>query len=136
MHLKGSVAALTVGVCAGLSGCDEQVPQLVTGSLSLKEGIAANRTLRLYASHPNCEGTFAESRTDAAGHFSFRIESTRGGVSVVTQPMTLCVEQSGKWTPLWATIIGGGAKRITLTCRPHDPKDPFDEFCQVDAQYG
>jgi hypothetical protein len=136
MHLRSSVAALIVVACAGLSGCDEQIPQLVTGSLSLKEGPVANRALRLYASHPNCEGTFAEARTDANGRFNFRTESTRGGVSVVVQPMALCVEHSGRWTPLWATLIGGGANRITLMCRPHDTNDPFDQFCVVDAQYG
>ena len=86
--------------------------------------------------HPDCEGKFAEAQTDAGGRFTFRTESTRGGASVVVQPMALCVEQSGNWTPLWATIIGGGANRITLTCRPHDVEDPFDDFCRVDAQYG
>ena len=136
MHLRNSIAALALSGSAALSGCDEQVPQLVTGSLLLKEGIAANRAIRLYASYPNCDGAFVESRTDAEGRFNLRTESTRGGVSVVTQPMALCVEQSGKWAPVWSTIMGGGAKRVTLTCRPHDTKDPFDEYCKVHAQYG
>jgi len=137
MHLKGSACVLSaLGLLFGIAACDQQLPQVVTGSLRTADRAWATQSLRLYASHPACDGAFVETRTDANGTFRFTTETTMGGLSVVTQPIALCVEKSGAWVPLWATIIGGGAKSITLTCQPRTGNDPFVEFCELNADYG
>lgn len=123
------------GLLLGVVACDTQVPQVITGTLSLSEGPVANRTIRLYASYPLCQEAFVETRTDASGAFRFQTQSTKGGLSVVTQSIALCIERSGSWTPIWATILGGGAHRIDLTCKPVVGDEPFAEFCEVKARY-
>ena len=91
--------------------------------------------LRLYASYPNCEGEYIETETDDDGSFIFHTESTRGGLSVVTQSIALCVKEEGSWRPLWATITGGGAPTIKMTCQPVESDDPFEEFCDIESDY-
>lgn len=137
MHLKGSACVVSaLGLLFGVAACDQDLPQVVTGTLHTTEGAWANQSLRLYASHPACDGAFVETRTDGNGAFRFATETTKGGLSVVTQSIALCIQKSGAWVPLWATIIGGGAKSMTLTCRPRTGNDPFVEFCEVNADYG
>jgi hypothetical protein len=136
MRLRNSsfVAAGIVLFC-GIAACNKTIPQTVTGTLSSNEGPVSNQTVRLYASHPGCEGEFVESKTDSSGVFRFATQSIRGGLAVVTQPIALCVENSGAWVPLWATIIGGGAHSLQLTCKPRTKEDPFVEFCEIKANY-
>jgi len=124
-----------LGLLFGVAACDQVLPQALTGTLHTTDGAWANQPLRLYASYPACDGAFVETRTDGNGAFRFATETTKGGLSVVTQSIALCVQKSGAWVPLWATIIGGGAKSITLTCRPPTGNDPFAEFCEVNADY-
>lgn len=127
MRMNKYVAALSFAVV--LTGCDKQVPQEITGSISLGSGPMADTKLRLYASEKSCEGEYVESTTDTNGAFRFETESTRGGVGVVTQSIAICAEQSGDWKPLWSIVTGGGAPRIILTCKPTASED--EEFCDI-----
>jgi hypothetical protein len=127
--------ALAIGMSLLLGACDKQVQQTITGTLASSTGPTANMHLRLYESFKTCEGTFVEGRTDAQGAFKFRTVSTRGGISVVTQPIALCVEESGRWSPLWSTVTGGGAESMVLTCGPQavgrESRSAADEFCDL-----
>ena len=108
---------------------------MISGTLSMDGTPSANVELRLYASYPECEGVYIQSKTDSNGSFLFRTESTKGGISEVTQLIALCVEKDGSWRPLWAPIIGGGASSIKMTCKPEKRDDPFDKFCTLDVDY-
>ena len=133
MPLSRKLLATTVLLCASLvSGCDTQVAQVISGTLTSESGPVANSTLRLYDSFRTCEGAFVEGNTDQHGKFRFTTVSTKGGISVVTQSIALCSEQSGKWIPLWSTITGGGSEAIGLECKPRDSQD--DEFCDMNIQ--
>ncbi len=136
MHLWTSIrVALSIAASLGVSACDRDIPQTIVGTLASHEGPVAHQTLRLYASYPECDGTFLESTTDDAGRFRFTTRSTRGGMSVVTQSIALCTEVAGTWSPVWATVTGGGARTVNLTCMPRIPDDPFVKFCEVKADY-
>lgn len=122
--------ASVLGWCCllALGGCDKQVPQEITGTLVLATGPASETRLRLYESFEECSGNYIETRTDAAGAFKFNTESTRGGISVVTQTIALCTEDAGTWQPLWSIVTEGGAPEIVLTCKPPQGEG---EYCDA-----
>ena len=133
-RIRNSVVP-TILVALAIVACDKQVPQVITGTLALGEFPSGNMKLRLYASYPDCEGEYIETQTDKDGSFDFHTESTRGGLSVVTQSIALCVEEDGAWHPLWATITAGGAPSIRMKCQPVESDDPFEEFCDIETDY-
>jgi hypothetical protein len=122
----GLLCAITLGAC------DKQVATEITGSLASEFGPMANIPVRLYESYKACDGEPLETKTDANGRFRFETESTRGGISVVTQEIALCTEQSGQWKPLWSTIIEGGAAKLVLSCKPQNDEG---DFCDIQAAY-
>jgi len=115
-----------------LAACDKQVAQKITGTLASESGPVANASLRLYRSYQSCNGDYAQAQTDASGRFLFSTESTKGGISVVTQEIALCTEQMGAWKPLWSTITEGGAPKLVITCKP---KTVDEESCDIQAIY-
>ena len=133
MPLSRNLLTTAVLLSASLvTSCDIQVAQVISGRLASESGPVASLKLRLYESFRTCEGAFVEGSTDPQGAFRFNTVSTKGGIAVVTQSITLCSEQSGKWTPLWSTITGGGSKAIALECKPRGSQD--DEFCDMKIQ--
>ncbi len=133
MRMNRLAAVALVPACVlALSACDKQVTTEVAGSLVSDSGPMADVPLRLYESYKACEGQSFETKTDTSGRFSFKTESTRGGISVVTQEIALCTQQSGEWKPLWSTITEGGAPKLVLTCKPPSGED---EFCDIRAVY-
>jgi hypothetical protein len=98
-----------------LSACDTQVLQEVVGTVSTGSEPAASLELRLYSAE-TCDGPVLATTTDEHGDFRLQTESTRGGVGVVTQSLTLCVNEGSKLKVLWSSTHGGGASRISLTC--------------------
>ena len=118
---------------ATIPACDKRIPQEVTGTLSSDAGPLTDTPVRLYSSFRKCDGKFFEVRTNSNGAFRFNTESTRGGLSVVTQKIALCTERGGTWEPLWSTITGGGATRIVLNCKPPQGEG---EFCDIKVTYG
>jgi hypothetical protein len=120
-------------LCASLvGGCDTQVAQVISGTLASETGPVAGTRVRLYESFGTCEGTFVEANTNQQGAFRFSTVTTKGGIAEVTQSISLCTELSGRWTPLWSTITGGGSKAIVLECSPLSSQD--DEFCDMKIQ--
>lgn len=47
---------------------------------------------------------------------------------MVVQRLALRSEQSGVWTPMWSTVIGGGATSITLNCKTPVADEEFREM--------
>ena len=131
MRLKNQLPNGLIAVVAVLClvGCDAQVPQEIVGTLAVGDQPAANQDLWLYPAE-TCEGAAIQARTDASGTFRFSTESTRGGIGVVTQSLSLCIGDGAVREKLWSSTHGGGAGRITLTCylAPADRKGCSDAF--------
>lgn len=131
MRLKNQMALwpLTVPVLLCFAACDMQVPQEVVGTLIIGDAPATNVEVHLYAAEA-CEGAAMRASTNTGGEFRFTTESTRGGIGVVTQSLTLCVSNGAGEEKLWSSTHGGGAGRITLTCHlsPAEKKGCNDAF--------
>jgi len=76
------------------TGCDREVAQIVT--VDVAEWTPAPQAVRLYAA-PECTGEFLIATNPSRGKFMFRTSSTKGGVGVVTQELSLCHELEGHW---------------------------------------
>ena len=108
-------------VCAVmLSACDKQVPQTVVVRADL-----ANATLDSLWLIPadRCTGEPIKAGQYQNGLWIFSLSSTRGGVGVVTQELTLCrLDDSGKPVAAWHGLHGGGAPLIVLSCYADDSR--------------
>ena len=99
-----------------LAACDRQIPQLVAGRFEPSFG-QPPAVVALFEGEA-CTGPSIRSHVSPAGEFSFRLSSTRGGVGVVTQQLSLCgITAAGQVQPIWSSLHGGGATAIKLSCR-------------------
>lgn len=117
MRLRNEMRGQLVGVAGFLllAACDSQVPQDVVGTLSNGSEPAARVEVHLHLAE-TCDGPAEHTTTDESGGFSFKTESTSGGIGVVTQSLTLCINDPSGQKMLWSSTHGGGASRITLKC--------------------
>lgn len=101
-----------------LSACDSQVPQTVVVRADF-----TNATLDSLWLIPadRCAGEPIKAGWYQNGLWIFNLSSTRGGVGVVTQELSLCYrDDSGKPVATWHGLHGGGAPLIVLSCRGAD----------------
>jgi hypothetical protein len=119
-------------VCAVLlSACDKQVPQTIVVRADI-----TNATLESLWLIPadRCAGDSIKAGWYQNGLWIFSLSSTRGGVDVVTQELTLCrLDDSGKPVAAWRGLHGGGAPLIVLSC-PADNSRPCALYMEQHAE--
>lgn len=96
-----------------LVGCDREIPQQVI--VRLPAEVAHSAEVVLFDSL-ECSGEAVALSANDPGVLRFKTESTRGGVGVVTQELSLCIRANGDWTRLWSSRHGGGATLIEVSC--------------------
>jgi len=105
-----------VFACALLlvSGCDRQIPQTVVVRRDVPS--PSSDSLWLVESD-QCTSERIRPERYRNGLWIFSLSSTRGGVGVVTQELSLCY-QGAAASPIkaWHSLHGGGAPLIVLAC--------------------
>lgn len=94
--------------------CDRRVAQTFIVRANVED--ADSKSLFLVEGR-ECTGEHLSAGWYRDGMWIFRLSSTRGGVSVVTQELTLCVSKAAAASePVWHSLHGGGAPLIVLSC--------------------
>ena len=97
-----------------LTACDTQIPQTVVVRAS---PIDAGLNSVWLVESDKCESTRIRAGWYRNGLWIFRLSSTRGGIGVVTQELTLCQQEAEtSYVKIWHSVHGGGAPLILLSC--------------------
>lgn len=97
-----------------LIGCDHSVKQTFIVKINVPN---ADQNSILLVESNTCSGKHIKADWYRDGLWIFRLSSIRGGLSVVTQELTLCKNNSGKLPDkIWHSLHGGGAPLIVLSC--------------------
>jgi len=109
------IIALAILALPFLTGCDQQVEQ--TAIVRTDIANASEETLWLTEA-ADCSAQPIKAGWYRDGLWIFRLSSTRGGVDVVTQELSVCTHDVATGAPLrlWHSVHGGGAPLIVLSC--------------------
>jgi hypothetical protein len=104
-----------------LVACDRQIPQTVIVRANIENPALDSLWL---AQTNECTGQPIKPGWYRDGLWIFRLSTTRGGVSAVTQELTLCVNGAAAApTKAWHSLHGGGAPLLVLSC-VRDEREP------------
>jgi hypothetical protein len=102
-----------------LGGCDKQVPQTVV----VRANVSGSQLKSIWLSESkSCEGNRVDAGWYREGLWIFRRSTTRGGLSVVTEEISVCGLITGQATPapIWYSLHGGGAPLIVVSCEMNE----------------
>lgn len=95
-----------------LGACDVQVPQEIY--IDMGDSIVGAEVSVFPGA--SCDGEALQGAGGTEGSWRFETDSTRGGVGVVTQQLTVCLKGGEASRIIWTSLHGGGARRINLIC--------------------
>ncbi len=102
-----------------LAACDQQISQTVVVRANVKSGDGDSLWL---VEDNQCIGNRMKAGWYRDGLWIFRLSTTRGGLSVVTQELALCVNgATAPPTKVWHSLHGGGASLLVLSCVLGEP---------------
>lgn len=104
-----------------LGGCDRQVLQTVIVQINLANHGADSLWL---VESDQCSASRIKPERYRNGLWIFSLESTQGGVGVMTQELSLCYQEADASSPTraWHILHGGGAPFILLSCDTGAPE--------------
>jgi hypothetical protein len=102
------------------SGCDKQQQQTVSITLTRDTHPLAGVDVRLYAEQ-DCKGTFQSGKTSDEGQVRFTRNVEIGGVGVITDELSVCINSSGEWRPLFSSLHGPAPALLELKCTMDTP---------------
>lgn len=105
--------SILIVVLIVVAGCDRRIQQVVLVDVS--DWHEGPKAFRLH-SIVDCSGEFLQAIRLSRTKFEFRTDSTKGGIGVVTQELSLCYEVEGRWNQVWWSRHGGGARQIKIWC--------------------
>jgi hypothetical protein len=110
------LAMLLLGTAMfAILGCDTVQDQTVAVALSRGALPAVAAKVRLYPLQ-NCLGSFQELTTSSDGRVQFVRTAEIGGVGVITDELSVCIESGVSWTPLLSSLHGPAPALIELSC--------------------
>jgi hypothetical protein len=108
------ISALTMSML--VAGCDTEFEQVVVVRvLNSQSQTAREVSLRYYAA-ANCTGAYVAASTSPTGEARFSRKAIRGGVGVLLEEPSICVEQEGAWYSAWQEYVDP-ANQENFVCR-------------------
>jgi hypothetical protein len=98
-----------------IAGCDSVQDQTIVVALTRGAAPAASLKVRLHALQ-NCQGSFEEATAASDGHARFVRTVEIGGVGVITDELSVCVELGRSWVPLLSSLHGPAPALIEVNC--------------------
>lgn len=107
--------SLALFLMIALVACERTVHQRIDGHISLLSMPVSQKNLRLYRSI-ECSGEFTEATTNNQGVFFLQSQGVRDWRKTHLRTLTLCLEKSGNWNPIWVSTHDGAVQRFELKC--------------------
>jgi hypothetical protein len=101
-------------------GCDSVQDQTIEVALNHGYAPAGAIKVRLHELQ-NCQGSFQETTATSSGHARFTRTTEIGGVGVITDELSVCLQSHGTWTPLLSSVHGPAPALIEVTCELSPP---------------
>jgi hypothetical protein len=106
---------LAVAFTLGIAGCDKQRQQTVSIALSREAKPYSGADVRLHAQQ-NCQGPFQSAQTSQEGQVHFTRLVEVGGIGVITDELSVCVNPSGSWISIFSSLHGPAPEVLMLKC--------------------
>jgi hypothetical protein len=113
--MRAPLLLLAVPLTIGIAGCDKQQQQTVSIWLSREAQPFSGADLRLHAQR-DCQGPFQSAQTSAEGEAHFLRSVEIGGIGVVTDELSICVNLAGNWIPIFSSLHGPAPEVLALKC--------------------
>ena len=97
------------------AGCSETFKQDLNIHLTHGDVAAPGVELRLYAER-GCRGVFESMVTTENGTTGVTRIVERHSLFVVTDEISLCIENDGDWEQLWWSLHGPAPRRVDASC--------------------
>ena len=104
----------------GTSGCDKHQQQIVSITLTRDTRPLPGADVRLHAGQ-NCKGSFQSGKTSDEGQVRFTRNVEMGGISVITDELSVCVNSSGNWESIFSSLHGPAPRLLELKCTVDTP---------------
>jgi hypothetical protein len=113
-EMEASKILLLCAVLTQFAGCDQNIEQTLVARVNL---LNADQDSLWLVESDICTDKRIQAGWYRDGLWIFRLSSTRGGLSVVTQELTLCKKNNvANPDKIWHSLHGGGEPLIVLSC--------------------